>query len=145
MGLQPSMSFHSGRCPTYTPVAFAPCRYHPPAIFSGQHAAAVTMTRTCRLPACRLTFWQQAHFSWHLLLERASAFLYFRPWWFWDFKLYSWRRWNQRAVCPSMFLKLSSQVKVEWLLRRWNTCVCKHFWNYFSVFTIVINSLQVSL
>jgi hypothetical protein len=69
--------------------------------------------RRQRLPP-RLTSWKWPHTSRHGLLEGASVLLWFRPWRCSEVKRYSCRRWTQRAVCPSRFLKFMSQVSAEW-------------------------------
>jgi hypothetical protein len=45
--------------------------------------------------------------------------LCFRPWRYSEANMCSCRRWIQRVVCPSRFLKLISQVSAERSLRRW--------------------------
>jgi hypothetical protein len=72
---------------------------------SGTHSAAgrAEITRTCFMSTRNSTLWQCVHSSWQGRLERASAFLFFRPWRCSEAKMYSCWRWTERAVCPSMF------------------------------------------
>ena len=51
---------------------------------------------------------------------------------------------NQWVVCHCKFLKLSSQVRVEWSVGSWNSGPYKYLWMCSSVFTMASNSQWVT-
>jgi hypothetical protein len=143
------MSFHSGRCPVSTSCRMGPmsgsfsCSVLRATGF--QPAPATTpMARICLTSVRASTLWQWVHSSWQVRRERGSALLCFRPWRCSEVKLYSCRRWNQRAVCPSRFLKLMSQVSAEWSVRKWKSCPYRYLWECSSVLTMASSSRRVT-
>jgi hypothetical protein len=143
------MSLHSGRCPASTSCSSCPTSPSAKCSFLGaarsQPLAAAAATTCIFGPSARCsTFRQWKHSSWHGLLDSASALVCFRPWQYSHVKLYSCRRCALRAVCPSKFLKLSSQLRAEYSVRRWNSCPYRYLWKCTNVFTVASNFLRVT-
>jgi hypothetical protein len=131
-----ALFFHSGHCLVPTSCRMGPIS----GSFScsilratgSQLAAATTaLACTCFTSARASTLWQWVHSSWHGHLERASALLCFQPCQCLEVKLYSCKRWIQRTVCSSRFLKLVSHVNAEWSVHRWNSCPYRYLMEVF--------------
>jgi hypothetical protein len=89
---------------------------------AGSQPAAATISCTCLISDRASTLWQRVHYSWHGHREKASALL-FSALTVLKSELCSCKCRIQRAVCPSRFLKIMSQVNAEWSVRRWNSCL----------------------